>query len=256
MTATIRESMMPILNQEDKCEDSPPPAPLVVDCETKVDDKTVVSTNGPQEVPTGFSPPLADFHSSPLKAALTSKPLMASPPSSTDSARPHSPQLTVEQAKQTMLDQYVPWVMKTYGDAAKTKTITTKKYARIIALLKSYSDGPKSISDLIPTSQNPAPTTGSEAAKFRLWVKSKGFHLGPPIGHPDCGKLDHDKILYLPTGTDKVIHISNNAKKGRKLRIVDVLYLNLFRGKFFKSFFFFLKVSGGKSAKNPPFSLL
>ena len=108
-----------------------------------------------------------------------------------------------------MPDQYVPWVMKTYGDAAKTKTITTKKYARIVALLRSYCEGPRSINDLIPgASGGPmggTPGSGSEAAKFKLWVKSKGFHLGPPIGHPDSGKLDHDKILYLPTGTDKVM---------------------------------------------------
>ena len=53
--------------------------------------------------------------------------------------------------------------------------------------------------------------SGSEAAKFRLWVKSKGFHLGPPAGHSldsDCAGLRTDEgtrdVLYLPTGTDKV----------------------------------------------------
>lgn len=46
--------------------------------------------------------------------------------------------------------------------------------------------------------------SSSEAAKFRLWVKSKGFHLGPPAGHPDYGKLELLDMLYLPTGTDKV----------------------------------------------------
>ena len=117
-----------------------------------------------------------------------------------------------------MQDQYLPWVMKTYGDTAKTKTITTKKYARIVALLRTYCEGPRSVSDLVPggqlgpvsmggATQQPA---GSEAAKFKLWVKSKGFHLGPPIGHPDSGKPDHDRILYLPTGTDKVIHNYNS----------------------------------------------
>ena len=57
------------------------------------------------------------------------------------------------------------------------------------------------------------PGGGSEAAKFKLWVKSKGFHLGPPIGHPDSGKMDHDKILYLPTGTDKVSEQRSNYSR-------------------------------------------
>jgi hypothetical protein len=68
-------------------------------------------------------------------------------------------------------------VLSTYGDAAKTKTITAKKYARIVALLR-YSNG-------LDKGSNTGESTGSEAAKFRLWVKSKGFHLGPPAGHPE-----------------------------------------------------------------------
>ena len=97
-------------------------------------------------------------------------------------------------ARQIMLDQYTPWVMNTYGDSAKTKTITTRKYARIVALLKAHEKA----------ESNGGEASSSEAAKFRLWVKSKGFHLGPPAGHPDFGKAEHMDMLYLPTGTDKV----------------------------------------------------
>ena len=68
--------------------------------------------------------------------------------------------------------------------------------------------------DFIPilTSTPPFPPfqpSGSEAAKFRLWVKSKGFTLGPaaPLGRLggflDGGEGGGD-VLYLPTGTDKV----------------------------------------------------
>ena len=60
---------------------------------------------------------------------------------------------------------------------------------------------------------------GSEGAKFRLWVKSKGLQLAPPeeldvdskegdkpdkvdkLGAPEP---DDETALYLPTGTDKV----------------------------------------------------
>ncbi len=108
-----------------------------------------------------------------------------------------------------MYDNYTPWVMGTYGDSAKTKTITTRKYARIVALLRSLEkdgsgggggDGGGSAAATTTT----AGGSTSEAAKFRLWVKSKGFHLGPPAGHPDCEKPGSSELLYLPTGTDKV----------------------------------------------------
>ena len=58
-----------------------------------------------------------------------------------------------------------------------------------------------------PQPQESTPPLGgstSEAAKFKLWVKSKGFHLGPPPGHVDRGLPHTIDTLYLPTGTDKV----------------------------------------------------
>ena len=39
--------------------------------------------------------------------------------------------------RQTMYDKFQPWVLSTYGDSAKTKTITMKKARRIVKLLKS-----------------------------------------------------------------------------------------------------------------------
>ena len=124
------------------------------------------------------------------------------------------PTLTMEEAKQLMLSQYIPWVNSTYGDTAKTKTITKKKYSRIIALLRFNAEQKDTKSTVsINSTNDPSSTTaltvgggngGSELAKFKLWVKSKGFHLGPPEGHPDFGSSDTGNILYLPTGTDKV----------------------------------------------------
>ena len=47
---------------------------------------------------------------------------------------------------------------------------------------------------------------GSEAAKFRLWVKSKGLALTRPEVVPE--EEGHDMLdtplLFVPTGTDKV----------------------------------------------------
>ena len=46
---------------------------------------------------------------------------------------------------------------------------------------------------------------GSEAAKFRLWVKSKGLSLTrPDNGHGDNDCQDGAPTLFVPTGTDKV----------------------------------------------------
>ena len=37
------------------------------------------------------------------------------------------------EARQEMFDKFQPWVLSTYGDSAKTKTITLKKAIRIQA---------------------------------------------------------------------------------------------------------------------------
>lgn len=51
---------------------------------------------------------------------------------------------------------YQPWVLQTYGDSSKTKTITTKKQNRIIRALCGMEYN------------NP------DSSKFRYWVKVKG----------------------------------------------------------------------------------
>lgn len=58
------------------------------------------------------------------------------------------------------LTNYQDWVLKTYGDQTKTKTVTEKKYQRIIRTLKGE----------IPQC--------AENSKFRFWIRSKGFRIG------------------------------------------------------------------------------
>lgn len=91
-----------------------------------------------------------------------------------------------------MYDAYQPWVIKTYGDLAKTKTITIKKYGRILRTLRGEE------------------VNSAENSKFRFWVKSKGFHIGQPEGY-DAKAADRiigrhavtspglDPPLYVPT---------------------------------------------------------
>ncbi|RZB38659.1 hypothetical protein BDFB_006058 [Asbolus verrucosus] len=67
--------------------------------------------------------------------------------------------------KDDMLAVYQPWVIQTYGDLAKTKTITLKKYARILRTLRGEE------------------IVSADNSKFRFWVKAKGFHVGRPAGY-------------------------------------------------------------------------
>ena len=103
-----------------------------------------------------------------------------------------------------MYETYQPWVLQTYGDSAKTKTITRNKYQRILQILRGdYVD--------------------NETSKFKLWVKGRGFRIGPPPGYLNGGvedpiitqltpppSLDYnpDKDpypdIYVQTGTVKV----------------------------------------------------
>ena len=157
------------------------------------------------------SPPPHDSASPALQtAANNSNSLVNNTPTMVAAAV--APAISMAAARAIMLDQYTPWVMSTYGDSAKTKTITARKYARIVALLKSLTDKEAgvAVAPAVPIvngvnggSAGGEPT-GSEAAKFRLWVKSKGFCLGPPAGHPESENPESRDMLYLPTGTDKV----------------------------------------------------
>ena len=97
---------------------------------------------------------------------------------------PHLPDQLQQQLKSPnqssdyMFDRFRKWAISNYGDSGKTKTVTRKKYQRIVRILSG---------DELPTSDN---------SKFRFWVKNKGFRLGPPP--PDEIGAD-DQVLYVPT---------------------------------------------------------
>lgn len=75
------------------------------------------------------------------------------------------PKVTTGDSKLDLFSTYQPWVIQTYGDSAKTKTITVKKYARILRTLRGEE------------------CNSSDSSKFRFWVKAKGFHIGKPPGY-------------------------------------------------------------------------
>lgn len=63
---------------------------------------------------------------------------------------------TSKMSRKTMYEAFQPWVLRTYGDSAKTKTITKKKYCRIVKTLRGEE------------------INNAENSKFRFWVKAKG----------------------------------------------------------------------------------
>eukprot|EP00076_Gallus_gallus_P018158 XP_015138103.1 nucleolar protein 4 isoform X2 [Gallus gallus] len=66
----------------------------------------------------------------------------------------------MESGDRDMYRQFQDWCLRTYGDSGKTKTVTRKKYERIVQLL------------------NGSESSSTDNAKFKFWVKSKGFQLG------------------------------------------------------------------------------
>ncbi|KAL0277312.1 UNVERIFIED_CONTAM: hypothetical protein PYX00_004648 [Menopon gallinae] len=90
-----------------------------------------------------------------------------------------------------MYENYQPWVIKTYGDLSRTKTITLKKRARIFKILRGEEQ------------------LCAENSKFRFWVRNKGFRINPPegyivkpadaiVGRNNLG--DEKDDLYVPGG--------------------------------------------------------
>ncbi|XP_045505441.1 nucleolar protein 4 isoform X2 [Colias croceus] len=75
------------------------------------------------------------------------------------------PKIQTGDPKLDLFSTYQPWVIQTYGDLAKTKTITLKKYSRILRTLRGEE------------------CNSSDSSKFRFWVKAKGFHVGKPPGY-------------------------------------------------------------------------
>ena len=82
------------------------------------------------------------------------------------------------------LSLFEDWVLKNYGGNSRTKTITKEKYVRICALLRG---------DQQRTSN----------AKFRFWVRSKGFRL---LKH----NITTDEIFNDPNGE---LYVSLHAKE-------------------------------------------
>ncbi|KAL8179888.1 UNVERIFIED_CONTAM: hypothetical protein K2H54_073933 [Gekko kuhli] len=85
--------------------------------------------------------------------------------------------------------QFRDWCLRTYGDSAKTKTVTRSKYQRIAEVLQGGAAGGGG---------------GGEKGKFQFWVRSKGFRLGNGTREAAAAAKMGQGVVYVPvkTGTE------------------------------------------------------
>ncbi|XP_060602457.1 nucleolar protein 4-like isoform X2 [Ruditapes philippinarum] len=103
--------------------------------------------------------------------------------------------------KKQMFDTFQTWALKTYGDSGKTKTVTRKKYERIVRILTGDEE---------PSTEN---------SKFRFWVKAKGFKLGPGTVK---GRVQN--VLYVPVKTTCEQSNVDHVKEYKRVAIVEEFF--------------------------------
>ncbi|KAL4655352.1 nucleolar protein 4-like [Arapaima gigas] len=108
-----------------------------------------------------------------------------------------------------MFGEFQDWCLRTYGDSGKTKTVTRRKYNKI---LQTLLQGDESDGVYIENSHI--------NAKFKFWVKSKGFQLGGAQGDHKKG-ASGSPVLYVPIKATCVD--GGSAPEGSSLKRVAVV---------------------------------
>ncbi|TSM04911.1 Nucleolar protein 4 [Bagarius yarrelli] len=118
-----------------------------------------------------------------------------------------------EQSESEMFGEFQDWCLRTYGDSAKTKTVTRRKYDKILQALSLTED-------------TDAYTDGNHInAKFKFWVKSKGFQ----VGNGDHQKTRNGKsdrpVLYVPIKATSVDGASGqDISSLKRVAVVEDFY--------------------------------
>ncbi|XP_013413219.1 nucleolar protein 4 isoform X2 [Lingula anatina] len=109
--------------------------------------------------------------------------------------------------KAEMMKMFQRWASQNYGDSGKTKTVTRKKYERIVRILTGEEQ---------PSSEN---------SKFRFWVKAKGFQLG---SREEGAEDEEDRVLHVPTKNVTSSDVPDGDKEYRRVAVVedffDIIY--------------------------------
>uniref|UniRef100_A0AAY4EBL5 Nucleolar protein 4 helical domain-containing protein n=1 Tax=Denticeps clupeoides TaxID=299321 RepID=A0AAY4EBL5_9TELE len=88
-----------------------------------------------------------------------------------------------------MFGEFQEWCLRTYGDSGKTKTVTRRKYNKIMQTLLQGDEADGVYVD-----------NSHINAKFKFWVKSKGFQVGGSsvLGEHNKKGASGKPVLYVP----------------------------------------------------------
>ncbi|XP_061390891.1 uncharacterized protein LOC133326227 [Musca vetustissima] len=119
--------------------------------------------------------------------------------------------------KMHIYELFQPWALKTYGDLAKTKTITMRKKIRILKALEGKEH------------------SRPDSSKFRFWVKTKGFTTKRPESFEDAPCTQPQKKVLPPDAVlsenpaDVDLYVASTAKDldkrtYRKVAVVEEFF--------------------------------
>ncbi|XP_076131906.1 nucleolar protein 4-like b isoform X1 [Alosa pseudoharengus] len=110
-----------------------------------------------------------------------------------------------------MFGEFQDWCLRTYGDSGKTKTVTRRKYNKILQTLMQGDD-----SDGVYLESNHI------NAKFKFWVKSKGFQVGSAEDE-NANEGSGRPVLYVPIKATVSCVDSSSGQDGASLKRVAVV---------------------------------
>ncbi|KAK6479355.1 nucleolar protein 4-like, partial [Huso huso] len=123
-----------------------------------------------------------------------------------------------------MFREFQEWCLRTYGDSGKTKTVTRRKYNKILqTLLQGEESGDSGFIE-----------NNHVNAKFKFWVKSKGFQVGSSAAassHSEQkkGASSGKPMLYVPVkSTVSLLFIIQDSTSLKRVAVVedffDIIY--------------------------------
>ncbi|KAL6119564.1 nol4l [Pungitius sinensis] len=119
-----------------------------------------------------------------------------------------------------MFGEFQDWCLRTYGDSGKTKTVTRRKYHKI---LQTLVQGDEENSNGVFTHEK---SSNHINAKFKFWVKSKGFQVGT-LQDSRNGSSDRP-VLYVPIKATCVDGVSGMDTSLKRVAVVedffDIIY--------------------------------
>ncbi|XP_051280260.1 nucleolar protein 4-like isoform X2 [Dicentrarchus labrax] len=119
-----------------------------------------------------------------------------------------------------MFGEFQDWCLRTYGDSGKTKTVTRRKYNKILQTLLQGDEENSNGVFLHEKGNNHI------NAKFKFWVKSKGFQVGT-LQDAKNGSSDRP-VLYVPIKATCVDSVSGADSSLKRVAVVedffDIIY--------------------------------